>query len=201
MRRRTRMGTELAVALVLIVIMTAAQAQDETLVITVEPDVTFATLTPMNLNFTTIEVFYAQLKVKDYSIVMDAYELGVIKLPSSASPVNVSVSYMDSTADVAGDLIIEFEALAPIGSTVYFNLTGQSTQSGYVDGNLVVESSSTTASISWSSWATSHTFSFYIVLTGFMRTALVDMPWVFAFFMVITLMLVGAWWIKTRRGD
>jgi len=195
------MSAELAIVMAFIVILTVASAQDDTPVITVEPGVTFATLTPMNLNFTTTEVFYSQLRVKNYSILMDAYELSVIKLPSSANPVNVSVSYVDPTADVAGDLVIAFVASAPVGSTVYFNLTGQSTHSGYVDDNLVVESSTTTTSITWSSWATNHTFAFYVVLTGFMRTALLDMPWIFAFFMLITLMLVGAWWIKTRRGD
>ena len=200
MQRIHKMTGEIGLLMIFIIIVSAG-AQTDTHVITIEPGVTFATLTPMNLNFTTTEVFYSQIRVKNYSVVMDAYELSVVKVPSSTIPVNVSVAYVDPTADVAGDLVIEFEASAPIGSTVYFNLTGQSTHSGYVDGDLVVESSSTTTSIAWVSWMTNHTFAFYVVLTGFMRTALLDMPWVFAFFMLITLMLVGAWWIKTRRGE
>ncbi len=112
----------------------------------------------------------------------------------------------------SGYILWQFNAVAAPGTATHFNMTNVQAVQAEVDGrdytNLSYNFAQSSFMFNWTSWLTSHTFAFIVIPLAAPGTIagqpvagyVINYSYILGFFFAITLVLVGAYWIRERRG-
>lgn len=175
-------------------------------VVTIEPGVKFKTDTGITATFQTAKTF-SMASIHHDNINLDGIAFGGY----SDKAVVVNITTWNAPQQAISTFSFQYNASAIYASGVHFNIT-MTNPAGYVvaaqvDGasQNVYRISDTAFMLNWSSWSGPHYFNWSVTQEQFLGTDLMGMMsnavWVFGFIMVVTLTMMGAWWMRKRRGD
>jgi len=191
----------ISISLSIIVSSFAVLAASPNTLTIIASDIVFVTDTPMRLNFSVNTTISNKIGITDNAIIFDSTTFKVTKTLPSA--INVTVQEVDGLADAIGEVIIRFNATSQVGSVVTFNVT---TNGGvhhvYANGVSVFLGDINTIGVSsvvWSDWTGNQTFLWIYEYPALVQNVLIYAPWVVGFVALMTLTLMGAFWIKGKR--
>lgn len=175
-------------------------------IVTIQPGVKFQTDTGITATFQMTKTFAVAVVSHD-RLNLDGIAFGGY----SNHPAVVNITTWNAPQEAISSFSFQYNASAIHDSVVHFNIT-MTNPAGYsavaqVDGasQNIYRISETSFMLNWSSWSGPHNFNWSLTQEQFLGTDLMGMMtnavWVFGTIMVFTLTLMGAWWLRKRRGD
>jgi len=202
LNRKIRYALTISVILTVMLSSFAAIATVPNTITIIASDLVFVTDTPMRLNFSVNTTISNKIGITDNAVIFDSTTFKVTKTPSST--INVTVQEVDGLADEINEVIIRFNATAQVGSVVTFKVT---TNGGvhhvYANGISVfigdINTIGGSSIIVWSDWVGEQTFLWVYEYPAILQNAIIYAPWVVIFVALMTLTLMGAYWINGKR--